>query len=168
MKALVTKFKKPSPIQLPTNQPATPHATAPQEYHKCAVYSASFTSISRLLSHSQIATCSKSSCKYCDYAFQSKNKVHEHLRNRDCPNLPRNSPTTSKAGLTPLPIESKPTSDADIAIKREGGGGLYRLHCLHRLHHLYLHIEQCHLHLQPTPRHQSYSGQRGFSGARKE
>ena len=39
-----------------------------------------FSSISRLLAHSQKNDCSKITCKLCDEVFTSNNRLHEHVR----------------------------------------------------------------------------------------
>ena len=56
----------------------------PLEYHKCIQCSTRFSCLERLLRHSQRANCSMASCKHCEQVFESKNKLHQHIRNRDC------------------------------------------------------------------------------------
>ena len=59
---------------------ATTQQAKAQQYHKCTICMASFSSISRLLSHSQSASCGKPSCKHCEEVFESKNQLHKHIR----------------------------------------------------------------------------------------
>ena len=87
MEALIAKFKRqPQKTSNSDIRPQAPHTTPqlPVNYHKCTICSASFSSISRLLSHSRMVSCGKSSCKHCEGVFDSKNKLHEHLRNHEC------------------------------------------------------------------------------------
>ena len=84
MEVLTAKFKK-QPSTQSTVKECTSQTTSKisLEYHKCTVCSALFSSISRLLSYSQIATCGKAFCKHYNEAFDSKNRLHEHLRSRE-------------------------------------------------------------------------------------
>ena len=53
---------------------------SPQKYHNCPKCSVQCSSILRLLAHTQ-RDCSKSfTCKHCEKAFASNNKLHEHVR----------------------------------------------------------------------------------------
>ena len=79
------------------NQPVkkeAPQATAQQakvqRYHKCTICMASFSSISRLLSHSQ-SSCGQPSYKHCDEVFESKNQLHKHIR-EECSMTKSNGP----------------------------------------------------------------------------
>ena len=121
MKTLVVKFKKESSIQLSSKSvtqdapQATPQQSHQQEYHKCTVCSASFSSINRLLSHSQMAICGKSSCNHCEEVFDSKNKLHDHIRSHECQKLlSSKSDAAIKIVLTKL---STPEKNATSAIK---------------------------------------------------
>ena len=49
------------------------------QYHFCLNCFAFFSSLTRLLQHTQIV-CQKVVCKQCDEIFESKNKFHEHIR----------------------------------------------------------------------------------------
>ncbi|CAF9943111.1 MAG: Baculoviral IAP repeat-containing protein 5, partial [Alectoria fallacina] len=126
MKVLIAKFKKESSIQLSSKSAATqeaPHATPqlPLEYHKCTICSASFSSMNRLLSHSQMATCGKSSCNHCEEIFDSKNKLHDHIRSHECQKLlATKSISPHKSSLSALaPVETT-FNDADTAIMKAG------------------------------------------------
>ena len=76
LEALTTAFPAKSSIQTPSSAPPTP---PPPQYHSCLNCSASFSSLTRLLQHAQTA-CQKAVCKQCAEAFESKNKLHEHIR----------------------------------------------------------------------------------------
>ena len=108
MEVLIAKFKK-QPQQLPPKE-ASETRQLPLEYHKCTVCAASFSSISRLLSHNRNAICGKPSCEHCEEKFDSNNKLHEHLGTCSA-TKPRK--TTAKAASTT-------SSNADIAVKKEG------------------------------------------------
>ena len=100
------------------------HATPqlPLEYHKCTICSTSFSSINRLLSHSQMATCGKSSCNHCEAIFDSKNKLHDHIRSHECQKLLLNkSDAAIKTALTKLFTPGKNAiSDVNTAIMKAG------------------------------------------------
>ena len=49
------------------------------QYHSCLNCFAFFSSLTRLLQHNQII-CQKVVCKQCEKIFDSKNKLHEHIR----------------------------------------------------------------------------------------
>ena len=49
------------------------------QYHFCLNCFAFFSSLTRLLQHNQIV-CRKVVCKQCEKIFESKNKLHEHIR----------------------------------------------------------------------------------------
>ena len=55
------------------------YSSSPQ-YHRCSQCSMKFSSISRFLNHTQRGDCNKVTCKLCDEAFTSNNKLHEHVR----------------------------------------------------------------------------------------
>ena len=103
-------------------QSQTPHATSqlPLEYHKCTIYSTSFSSINRLLSHNQMTTCGKSSCKHYEGLFDNKNKLHKYLRNQNYQQSPIKNKPANKTDLTPLSTLETKFNDADIAIKKGG------------------------------------------------
>ncbi|CAD6576946.1 MAG: Baculoviral IAP repeat containing [Alectoria sarmentosa] len=119
MEALVAKFKK-QPQKTPNSVTQQQTPQLPVEYHKCTICSASFSSISRLLSHSQMVTCGKSSCKHCEEIFDSKNKLHDHVRNKECQQSLTKSKLANKTGLMPLSTSETIFSDADTAIKKGG------------------------------------------------
>ena len=50
------------------------------QYHFCLNCFASFSSLTRLLQHTQEIVCKKVVCKHCEKIFDSKNKLHEYLR----------------------------------------------------------------------------------------
>ena len=52
---------------------------SPPQYHRCAQCSMEFSSISRLLNHTQ-KDCTKITCRHCELGFSSNNKLHEHVR----------------------------------------------------------------------------------------
>ena len=135
LSALEIQFKKTkqtakSPQQIASQ--ATPNSTPQQgpHYHKYTTCSALFSSLSRLLAHSQLASCSKASCNHCDAIFDSKNKLHKHIRNKNCLKIPSaNKSKTAKHSnknhcylkrgidkeLTPLtPLSSESTTAALI------------------------------------------------------
>ena len=49
-------------------------------YHTCPECAAQFSSISRLLAHTQKDCSNAFTCKHCEEAFASNNKLHEHVR----------------------------------------------------------------------------------------
>ena len=50
------------------------------DYHHCKLCNASFSSIARLMRHTQENIYNKPSCRHCDTVFSSKNQLHRHLR----------------------------------------------------------------------------------------
>ena len=50
------------------------------QYHICLECNAQFSSISRLLTHTQRVNCFKLVCKHCEKDFNSNNKLHKHVR----------------------------------------------------------------------------------------
>ena len=80
LEALITAFSaKPSAKSSSKSESSAPPAPSPPQYHSCLNCSASFSSLTRLLQHNQ-SVCKKAVCKHCEGAFDSKNKLHEHLR----------------------------------------------------------------------------------------
>ena len=69
---------------------------SPPQYHRCTQCSMEFSSISRLLAHSQKGDCNKVTCKHCEEGFTSNNKLHEHVRLHHSQKSPP-GPTTPKA-----------------------------------------------------------------------
>ena len=113
----MAKFKKqPQQQQLPPKEALKSAPQLPPEYYKCTVCSAPFSSLGRLLSYSQNTICGKPSCKHCESQFDSNNKLYEHLGT--CSAL--KSKTTIKVSLTPLSTFGINSSNADIAVKKEG------------------------------------------------
>ena len=104
LSALEIQFKKAKQIAEPPQQIASQTTPNPAYYHKCTACSASFSSLSRLLSHGQSASCSKASCNYCDAIFNFKNKLHKHIR--ECHSASKGK-ITSKVTLAPLFIHQK-------------------------------------------------------------
>ena len=77
--ALVIAF--PSSVTSTSIDTATAPASHPSsQYHACSKCNAQFSSISRLLAHTQKANCFKLACKHCEEGFSSNNKLHEHVR----------------------------------------------------------------------------------------
>ena len=78
--ALAAAFPPPqeSPDTSPSSETA-PHP--PPVYHSCPECNAQFSSISRLLQHTQ-KNCFNLACKHCEESFNSNNKLHEHVRLR--------------------------------------------------------------------------------------
>ncbi|CAD6584106.1 MAG: hypothetical protein ASARMPRED_001598 [Alectoria sarmentosa] len=69
-----------------------------------------------------MATCDKFFCNHCEEVFDSKNKLHDHIRSHKSQKLlSSKSDTAIKTSLTQLSTpEKNATSDADIAIKKAG------------------------------------------------
>ena len=104
LSALEIQFKKAeqtaeSPQQIASQTAPGPSPQQSPHYHKCTACSASFSSLSRLLTHSQSDRCSKASCNHCDAIFDSKNKLHEHIREY---HSAINSKAAKKFALAPL------------------------------------------------------------------
>ena len=79
LEALATAFPA-KPLAKSEALAPNPPSRPPPQYHSCLNCSASFSSLARLLQHTQEAVCKKTVCKHCEGAFDSKNKLHEHLR----------------------------------------------------------------------------------------
>ena len=62
--------------------------------------------------------CGKSSCKHCEEIFDFKNKLHDHVRNKECQQSPTKSKPVNKTGLTPLSISETIFNNANTAIKK--------------------------------------------------
>ena len=107
MKTLIIKFKKESQLSSKSTAQETPQL--PFEYHKCTVYSTSFSSINQLLNHNQMVTCGKSSCNHCEEIFDSKNKLHDHVRNHEC------ATTSSSAIKITRPITTSTSATKSIS-----------------------------------------------------
>ncbi|KAG6994032.1 hypothetical protein G7Y79_00048g084280 [Physcia stellaris] len=108
LEALATAFPAKPLSKSEAPAPNPPVSRPPPQYHSCLNCSASYSSLARLLQHTQEATCQKAVCKQCEGAFESKNKLHEHLRQHHTakeashtPERPRNPPTPP---ATPAPI----------------------------------------------------------------
>ena len=82
----------------------------PLEYYKYTIYLISFSFISRLLSYNWNAICGKPSCEHCEEKFDSNNKLYEYLG--IC--------FVTKPRKTTIKVASITSSNADIAIKKEG------------------------------------------------
>ena len=52
------------------------------DYHTCKLCSAAFSSMARLIRHTQESNCNKPTCNRCDQIFTSRNQLHEHLRTK--------------------------------------------------------------------------------------
>ena len=115
MEVLIVKFKK-QPSSQSVKFISKAASQPPVEYYNCTVCSALFLSIARLLSHTQTATCNKASCKRCEKVFDSKNKLHEHLRNRDCQTpLQGKSIAPPKCSLSALASAETTTLSSPVA-----------------------------------------------------
>ena len=78
-KTAIAKVFSPSPASEASPDQAIINSS-PQKYHRCPECDAQFSSTLRLLAHTQ-KDCSKSfTCKHCEKAFASNNKLHEHVR----------------------------------------------------------------------------------------
>ena len=72
------------------------------QYHRCPQCSMEFSSISRLLNHTQ-KDCTKITCKHCEQGFSSNNKLHEHVRQHHSQKaaIPQKAIVRSGAPFTP-------------------------------------------------------------------
>ena len=88
----------------PQEAPTSPSLeTAPYpspQYHSCPECNAQFSSISRLLAHTQ-KDCFKLACKHCEKSFNSNNKLHEHMRLRHSQKAPIASSSTHSIPAAP-------------------------------------------------------------------
>ena len=78
---MIAKFKK-EPTTATTVVVIEALKIAPQlplEYYKYTIYSALFSSLSRLLSYIQIANYNKVYYEHCEKKFDSNNKLYKHL-----------------------------------------------------------------------------------------
>ena len=132
LEALATAFPaKPSSSKSETSA-STPSAPPPPQYHSCLNCSASFSSLTRLLQHTQEAVCKKAVCKHCEGAFDSKNKLHEHVRQHHAKEVvkvasgrsfnregdkssPTISPTPTTTSTTSSPIIPKTTTKFSVS-----------------------------------------------------
>ena len=71
----------------------------PLDYHICKLCNAAFSSIARLICHTQNSTCNKPRCKLCEQTFASKNQLHQHLRT-ECKYSRNNRIQSSKCDLS--------------------------------------------------------------------
>ena len=68
-----------------------------------------------------MAICGKSSCNHCEDIFDSKNKLHDHIRSHECQKLLfSKSDTPIKTALTQLSASETAISDTDIVTNKEG------------------------------------------------
>ena len=99
------KFPRAAPQQISQQAAQQPSSqAAPQaisqsacqapDYHHCKLCNASFSSIARLMRHTQENICNKPSCRHCDEVFLSKNQLHHHLR-KDCKKRVHRQPSSS-------------------------------------------------------------------------
>lgn len=106
LQALVVMFQiAPAPssrLDTPPHQPLR-QQPPPVDYHTCTRCSAQFSSISRLLRHTQGDACGKVVCKQCEQLFTSNNQLHEHLRG-DC---------SASVSATKGKIAAKPAPQAE-------------------------------------------------------
>ncbi|KAG6994224.1 hypothetical protein G7Y79_00046g082750 [Physcia stellaris] len=98
-----------------STSPTPPHPTPSIEYHSCVECSAHFSSMSRLLQHTQYhCTGSQVTCKHCDAGFNSKNKLHDHIREYHA-QKPVTPPATSKNSHLPIATLNITPKQAEIA-----------------------------------------------------
>ena len=71
----------------------------PLDCHICKLCNAAFSSIARLICHTQNSTCNKPRCKLCEQTFASKNQLHQHLRT-ECKYSRNNRIQSSKCDLS--------------------------------------------------------------------
>ena len=98
----------------PITKPPTPPPTPPQ-YHLCVECSAQFSSMTRLLEHTKQANCSKVTCKHCEQGFNSKNKLHEHIRGQHTQKSDTNSNLRSPTPESTYKTEEKPAVICPLA-----------------------------------------------------
>ena len=67
------------------------------EYHHCKLCNASFSSVTRLMQYAQENICNKPRCRHCEMVFSSKNRLHQHLREKCQKQLHRKSSTRSSS-----------------------------------------------------------------------
>ena len=84
----------------------------PIEYHHCKLCNASFSSVARLIRHTQENVCNKPCCRYCEMVFPSKNRLHQHLR-EECQKRVRSS---SKSSSRPSSKSSPQSSSTYLTI----------------------------------------------------
>ena len=79
---LGARFQRQAPPEATLEAPQAPPEATPQApvYHHCKLCNASFSSIARLIRHTQENTCNKPCCRHCEKVFSSKNLLHRHLR----------------------------------------------------------------------------------------
>ena len=118
IRAMRARFPQAAPQV--SSQEAPPQAISQSacrapDYHHCKLCNASFSSMARLIKHTQENLCNKPSCRHCDKVFSSKNRLYQHLR-EECQkqiyrqsssassslSLPAYSPTYSPISLLPL------------------------------------------------------------------
>ena len=92
---LGARFQRQAPLEGPPEGP--PRAP---EYHHCKLCNASFSSIARLIRHTQENICNKPSCRHCEKVFSSKNRLHQHLREECQKQRHRSSPSPSPKSLS--------------------------------------------------------------------
>ena len=84
LETLITAFSAKSfaksEIQIFASNFSASFASFFSQYHSCLNCFAFFSSLIRLLQHIQEIVCKKIVCKHCEEVFDSKNKLHEHIR----------------------------------------------------------------------------------------
>ena len=93
------------PLEGPPDGPpdAAPQTCRTPDYHHCKLCNASFSSIARLIRHTQENVCNKPSCRHCETVFSSKNRLHQHLR-EDCQKqMHRQRVSSSRSSSLPSP-----------------------------------------------------------------
>ncbi len=85
-----------APPEGPPEAPQAPPEAPPRapDYHNCKLCNASFSSIARLIRHTQENICNKPPCRHCETVFSSKNQLHRHLR-EECRKQTRSSSASS-------------------------------------------------------------------------
>ena len=115
LRALKARFPQAAPqVSQQAPQQASPQ-TAPQPigYHHCKLCNASFSSVTRLMQHTQENICNKPRCRHCEIVFTSKNRLHQHLREK-CPQQMHTRQRASLSASSPAcsPTCSPPRSSA--------------------------------------------------------
>ncbi len=117
--AIRSRFWQASQQAPQTSQPApqviSQSACQEPDYHHCKLCNASFSSMARLIRHTQENTCNKPCCRHCETAFSSKNQLHRHLR-EDCRKQMHrqrgsSSRSSSRSSSSPSP-QSSPRSSS--------------------------------------------------------
>ena len=105
MKARFPQASQQAPQEAPQQAPPqeiSQIAYQALDYHHCKLCNASFSSMARLIRHTQENICNKPSCRHCEKVFPSKNQLHRHLR-EECRKQIRSSSASSRSSSSPSP-----------------------------------------------------------------